>query len=553
MTTRRILVAVVVVVIVTVFARKCSANFVAYDEDEMINDLDEAYAQDEDQKREDYHNAIDRLISHALNQTDGKATAEAVVKVNANETDRDEDLKCAANRSPQPIKASPTLTVKKCCPLGEAFLHESISKCRNPLRKTRLPIVSREVHLYDQSCYTFASYLRHNLTIDGHCIGKHLAFNDGALFTVIQNGSLMVSSPDQMVIYNDYCLEETGSSVLVAHVCDTIVFPDPFDWVDKLIIGTALVTLFLTALLYAFEATFQTIFGRLITIHAALLFTALLLESALTEFNEAFYSTIVYVLIGASYVLFAAANLYSLFSSLSNYQKMDNRNVVYVAFGCCLFWLFSVMFTMYYNDKVVALCTVFSGLVLSVLVNLIILRGILRRRHQLLTGMDSCYEISDSNEYSTYVHHRKELAILSTFATILQLLHWTLFVASRYNLLYALSWCGLTIFAVFVCFRYRSITLLSGSGGSNSISKVLRHRHEQPHNLPRPPPEEPAPWQNGYNQLHTPTAAHNNHHHHQLQQQQQQKDNQKHSLTPVAEEEDDDSDGVRVVVGGDHQ
>lgn len=253
-------------------------------------------------------------------------------------------------------------------------------------------------------------------------------FNDGALFTVIQNGSLMVSSPDQMVIYKDYCLEETGSSVLVAHVCDAIVFPDPFDWADKLIIGTALVALFLTALLYAFEATFQTIFGRLITIHAALLFTALLLEAALTEFNEAFYSTIVYVLIGASYVLFAAANLYSLFTSLSNYKKMDNRNVVYVAFGCCLFWLFSVLFTMYYQgklhvfpnhypfhkynfivDKVVALCTVFSGLVLSVLVNLIILRGILNRRHQLLTAMDSCYEISDSNEYSTYVHHRKEL------------------------------------------------------------------------------------------------------------------------------------------------
>lgn len=540
----------VAVGVVTIFARNCSANFVAYDEDEANNNLDDDYGLD---KRSDYHDAIDRLISHALNQTDGKAltAAESVVKVNANETNRDEDLKCAANRSPQPIKTSQTLTVKKCCPLDEAFQHESISKCRNPLRKTRLPIVSRELRFYDRSCYEFDGYLKYNLTIDGHCIGKHLVFNDGPLFTVIQNGSLMVSGPGEMAIYNDYCLEETGSSILVAHVCDPFVLPDPFDWADKLIIGTALVALFLTALLYAFETSFQTIFGRLITIHAALMFTALLLEAALTEFDEAFYSTIVYVLIGASYVLFAAANLYSLFTSLSNYQKMDNRNVVYVAFGCSLFWLVSVLFTLHYNDKVVALCTVFSGLALSMLVNLIILRGIFSRRHQLLTTTDSCYEISDSNEYSTYVHHRKELSMLSTFATVLQLLHWILFAASRYNLLYALSWCGLTIFAVFVCFRYRSITLLSGGGGSNSISNVLHHRHlqqQQSNQLPRPPPEEPAPWQNGYNQLHTPTAAHNNHH--QQQHQQQQKDNQKHSLTPVAEEESDDYEGVRVVVGG---
>lgn len=98
MTSRRILVAVVVVVIVTVFARNCSANFVAYDED-VTTIPDEEYAQGEDQKRVDYHDAIDRLISDALNQTDGKATAEAVVKVNANETVRDEDLKCAVNRT----------------------------------------------------------------------------------------------------------------------------------------------------------------------------------------------------------------------------------------------------------------------------------------------------------------------------------------------------------------------------------------------------------------------------------------------------------------------
>lgn len=111
-------------------------------------------------------------------------------------------------------------------------------------------------------------------------------FNDGALFTVIQNGSLMVSSPEQMAIYRDFCLEETASSVLVAYVCDELVYPDPFDWVDKLVIGTALVVLFLTVLLYGFERNFHCVFGKLIMVHVGLLFTALLLEAALTEFEE---------------------------------------------------------------------------------------------------------------------------------------------------------------------------------------------------------------------------------------------------------------------------
>lgn len=564
--TRVMKVLVGLVLVVIVLARNCEANFVAYDDegDKDTTGLEE-YVNDEEQKRADYHDAIDRLISHALNETHHQETPETdkvdVAPAAVEETERDVDLTCAAGRSPQPIKALAGLTVNKCCPMGQSFLHESISKCRIPLRRPRFPVVSREVHLYDRSCYKFGTYLKHNLTVDGHCIGKHLVFNDGAMFTVIQNGSLMVSTAEQMLIYKDYCLEETGSSVLIAHVCDAIYTPDPFDWVDKLIIGMALLLLFVTVLLYAFEPSFQTVFGRLILIHAGLLFTALLLEAALTEFNEAFYSTIVYFLIGAAYVLFAAANLYSLFTSLSNYQKIDNRNVVYLAFGCCIFWVASVLLTMYFNDKMVALCTIFSGLLLSVLVNLIILRGIFNRRHQLLTAMDSCYEISDSSEYSTYVYHRKELAILSSFATVLQLLHWILFVASRYNLLYALSWCGLTIFAVFVCFRYRSITLLLSSSGNagngSSISKVLRHRHQRhPHHHPNylqqeqqlPASEElvpttTPPWENGYNQLHAAASP--------THSQQQRRDNQKHSsLTPVAEErerEQDDAANAHIV------
>lgn len=152
-------------------------------------------------------------------------------------------------------------------------------------------------------------------------------------------------------------------------------------------------------------------------------------------------------------------------------------------------------------------------------------------------------------------------AILSSFATVLQLLHWILFVASRYNLLYALSWCGLTIFAVFVCFRYRSITLLLSSSGNagngSSISKVLRHRHQRhPHHHPNylqqeqqlPASEElvpttTPPWENGYNQLHAAASP--------THSQQQRRDNQKHSsLTPVAEErerEQDDAANAHIV------
>lgn len=150
-------------------------------------------------------------------------------------------------------------------------------------------------------------------------------------------------------------------------------------------------------------------------------------------------------------------------------------------------------------------------------------------------------------------------AILSSFATVLQLLHWILFVASRYNLLYALSWCGLTIFAVFVCFRYRSITLLSSSGGGGGgdgsrISKVLRHRHQRNHPYPPtttsnhhrgeqlPSSEElvpSPPWENGYNQLHA--ASSGSTHDGSSSQWQQQQHSQKHSpLSPVAEEWDQD-------------
>lgn len=113
-----------------------------------------------------------------------------------------------------------------------------------------------------------------------------VVFNDGTLFTVIQNGSLMVSSPERVVFYRDFCLEETATSVLVAYVCDEINYPDPFDVVDKLVIGSALVALVLTVLVYGFERNFHTAFGRMIIAHVGLLFTALLLEAALTEFEE---------------------------------------------------------------------------------------------------------------------------------------------------------------------------------------------------------------------------------------------------------------------------
>ncbi|XP_055600007.1 uncharacterized protein LOC129749144 [Uranotaenia lowii] len=557
------------------------ANFVAYDDDLLTT---QGFPEDDalrDQAKADYQDAIDRLITHAFsNETTHNASlgteGEDSVKVNASATDA--PLKCAANRKPRLIARAKnnTVPVAKCCPEGEAFLHESVSKCRIPLRRPRLPVVSRELLLYDQSCYRFGPYIRHNLTVSGRCIGKHLVINDGAIFTVIQNGSLMVSNPEQMLIYRDFCLEETASSVLVAWVCDEIVFPDPFDFVDKLIIGSALVAVFVTVLLYGFERNFHTIFGKLVMAHAGLLFAALLLEAALTEFEEAFYSTIVYILIGASYVIFAAANVHCMISTQGKYQRVDVRNITFVAFGCSLIWLTSTLFTLYFNEKTVTLCTVFGALTVSLVTNLIVLRGIIHRRHHLLTTtMDSCYELTESTEYSSYVHHRKELTILSTFATILQLLHWILFAAGRYNLLYGMSWCALTIFAVFVCFRYRSITVLSGGGGGggrSGISKVLRHRHHPHHHQHQQQgePEEPSAGvptgsnsssasspENGYNQLQQqpPTTGdsyqsspphrwdenrhQNNHQHHQPREMQPMGngDNQKHALTPVAEED----------------
>ncbi|XP_039434878.1 uncharacterized protein LOC120417004 [Culex pipiens pallens] len=561
---------VLVVVLGLLVWRPISSNFVAYDDDHELNGGDDQeYLQDADHQRpprEDYHDALDRLITHALNQThpsgdspgspaalvDSKVTAASPLEVD------EEPPKCAANRQPIPISPSTQLSVAKCCPEGQTFLHESIVKCKSPLRKIRLPIISRRVHLYDSSCYHFGAYLKPNVTFNGRCIGKRLVFNDGALFTVIQNGSLMVSSPEQMAIYRDFCLEETASSVLVAYVCDELVYPDPFDWVDKLVIGTALVVLFLTVLLYGFERNFHCVFGKLIMVHVGLLFTALLLEAALTEFEEAFYSLIVYTLIGASYVIFAAANLHNLIANQASFQKMDSRNVAYVAFGCCLLWLASVLFTLYCDEKIATLCTVFAALLLSVLVNVITLRGIVSRRHHLLTAADNFYDISDGGgtESTTYLHHRKELTILATFAALVQVLHWALYAAGRYNLLYGLSWCGLTVFAVFVCFRYRSITVLFCTTSGGGSRKVLRHHHHQdehqqqqqagedtpPSSIlqlagqdqPRPPPiSTSSPY---YSQL-TSSATSQYYHHHQ----QENQDNQKHmALPPVAEEEGGD-------------
>ncbi|XP_053685815.1 uncharacterized protein LOC128735351 [Sabethes cyaneus] len=545
-----------------ILACQSGANYVAYDEDLTTigdpSDLD--YLQDEAQRRADYHDAIDRLIASVMNQTeDADTDSDSRKKSNADpvkvsDADAEKDtLKCAANRQPQPIVPASSLTINKCCPPGESFLHESITRCKEGLRRPRLPIISREVIIYDQTCFEFGQYLKNNVTTNGKCIGKHLVFsNDGAMFTMIQNGSLMVSNANQMVIYHDYCVEETGTTVLAAFVCDEIVFPDPFDLVDKLVIGSALVALFLAVLIYAFERNFHTTFGKLIMVHVGLLFVALLLEAALTEFEESIYSTIVFILIEASYVVFVATNLQLLVCKQSDFQKMDTRNVVFVAFGCCVLWVIAVLFTLYCDEILVVLCTIFSSLLFSILVNLVVLRGMVNRRHHLLNSMDSTYEISDSVEFSGFVQYRRELTILSTIAAVLQLLHWIVYAASRYSLLYSLSWCGLTVFVVYVCFRYRSITVLSVGSRSN-ISNVLRHRHqhhhhqeqqqnhqssqhhdEQQHQQQHSPHrfEEPSgngsyqEMENGFHQMQPNSHGH-----------QQRVDNQKHpSLAPVPEE-----------------
>ncbi|XP_055631668.1 uncharacterized protein LOC129771721 [Toxorhynchites rutilus septentrionalis] len=521
---------------VLIIVRGGSANFLAYDDEPTTIDPEEDYAQDEDQRRADYHDAMDRLISQAFNQTSeaSKPIAEQA-KVTPADSGIDEDVKCAANRKPIPIAARPVVTISKCCPAEQSFLHESIARCKEPLRRPRLPIISREVHLYDRSCYKFGHYLKQNISVNGKCIGKHVVFNDGTLFTVIQNGSLMVSSKDQVAFYREFCLEETATSVLVAYVCDDMTFPDPFDAVDKLVIGSALVALVLTVLVYGFERNFHTAFGRMIIAHVGLLFTALLLEAALTEFEEEFYSLIVYILIGASYVIFAVANLHSLIVSQGKFQKLDIKYVAFIAFGCCIVWLISALFILVSDERIGTLCTVFSSLVLSVLANMFSLRRILTRRHHLLTAMDSCYEFSESIEESNYVHHQKELNILSTFAAILQLLHWILFAADRYRLLYCLSWCGLTVFAVFVCFRFRSITVLACCNGGavrtagNGFSKEMRHHHRQPQHLQlSEEPDSNETTGNEYNQWNNSSAAPHIH---------QQRDNQKHTLATVAEED----------------
>ncbi|XP_058831635.1 uncharacterized protein LOC131690117 [Topomyia yanbarensis] len=544
---------VVLAVVVAVCVREGGANFVAYDEDlTTMGDPDEEYLQDEDQRKADYHDAMNKLIASALNQTEDvgeekKPVAEPAKAAGADAGD--DGLKCAVNRQRIPITPSPLLTVNKCCPPEESFRHESIARCSVTQRRSRLSIISREVDMYHRTCYSFGRYLKHNISVNGKCIGKHLVFSDdGALFTIIQNGSLMVTRAEEMVIYRDFCVEETGSSVLAAYVCDEQVFPDPFDVADKVIISSALLTLFVTVLIYAFERNFHTTFGKLIMIHVGFLFVALLLEAALAEFEESIYSTIVFILIEASYVSFVTANLHLMISNQGDYQKLDVRNVAYLAFGCCILWVISALLTLYCNEIIVVLCAVFSSLVFSILVNVFVLRGIVSRRHLLLTSMDSCYEISDSMEFSSYVQYRKEVTILSTIAAILQLLHWIVYAAGRYSLLYGLSWCGLTMFAVFVCFRFRSITVLSGSVRPRSISKELRHRHRQEQQeLPQQQQQQQQQFEevtsnsyqeNGYHQMQSNSYSHNHHHQKQQQQNQWGDSNQKHtSLAPVVEED----------------
>ncbi|XP_058457426.1 uncharacterized protein LOC131434593 isoform X2 [Malaya genurostris] len=438
------------------------------------------------------------------------------------------------------IASNPQLSINKCCPMEESFLHESIARCKIAQRKSRMSIISREIEMYHQSCYSFGRYLKHNISVNGKCIGKHLVFSDdGALFTVIQNGSLMVTRADEMMIYRDFCVEQTGSSVLAAYVCDELVFPDPFDVVDKVTISSALLTLFVTVLIYAFERNFHTTFGKLVMIHVGFLFVALLLEAALAEFEESIYSTIVFILIQASYVSFVGANLQLMISNQADYKKLDVRNVVYVAFGCCIIWVISALFTLYYNEIIITLCTVFSSLIFSILVTVIVLKGIVNRRHLLLTSMDNCYEISDSMEFSGFVQYRKEITILSTIAAILQLLHWIVYAAGRYNLVYVLSWCGLTMFVVFVCFRFRSITVLTGSDGQRSISKELRSRHQEQQHQHFEEATINAYQENGYNQTQSNYSYGYQQPQHLQQQQHQPCDsNQNHtSLTLVAEED----------------
>lgn len=97
-------IAVVLCAGVLLIVRETSANFLAYDDESTTNDPEEDYAQDEDQRRADYHDAIDRLISQAFNQTSdsGKPNTERA-KVASDASGIDDDVKCAANRKVEQI------------------------------------------------------------------------------------------------------------------------------------------------------------------------------------------------------------------------------------------------------------------------------------------------------------------------------------------------------------------------------------------------------------------------------------------------------------------
>uniref|UniRef100_A0A182QBZ6 Methuselah N-terminal domain-containing protein n=1 Tax=Anopheles farauti TaxID=69004 RepID=A0A182QBZ6_9DIPT len=476
------------------------ANFITY-VDESGESVPEDYVLDTHHRRkkvrpQDYNDALDRLISDALNQTSVRPPV-------GNETESEElgsssaeqSVACIGNRQPMHIEALDRLTVRKCCPKGQSFHRLSITTC-HPLdvhdHISRFTLLARQLNYYGPGCHEYGHYLRYNATIDKSCVGQRLIFNDrGTQMLLIQNGSLLVTRDDQVEFYDDFCVEETGNMVLVAHICDEegdskrqeSLFSG---WLGPVMLTVALLASVVTVLAYAFDRTLPHWYGPLIATHAGLFTGAILLELLLVALHEDHYRAVVDVLVEISYALFVIFSAMLFFSSATGTTNINYRLLLVTVFFISSCLLVAIILT-FFSERVL-LIAVLVSLLVALVISAANVYTSFGRNHLGFNSNDNPFEIINEGSAAKRIHQRKELTVVSTFACATQIIVWIPYSMGKYSLLSVLAWNAIIVSVVFVGLRRRSIGLcnigqrvkLHVAGQQAPISHPYADHHPMP-------------------------------------------------------------------------
>ncbi|XP_058067075.1 uncharacterized protein LOC131216564 [Anopheles bellator] len=467
---------------------RARGNFITYVDDSGEN-LPDDYVIDEQhrpkkERLEDYNEALDRLISKALNQTEptqpsgasGRSLGPAAPIVASS---AEQSIACIGSRKPLDVKRTSKLTVRKCCPKGQSFHRLSITTCHpmDPFgtQGTHFSLLARQLDYYGPGCHEYGKYLRYNITIDKKCVGQRLIFNDrGTQMLLIQNGSLVVTRGDRIEFYDDFCVEESGNMVLAAHICEPESEPDLFSgWLGTAMIALALIASAVTVLAYLFDRTLPHRYGPLIGSHAGLLAAAILLELFLVALEQGEYRPIVEVLIEMSYAIFVLFCSILFFSSATGTTSINYRLLLVAVFLISSCSLVAMALTFYFES--VLFLAVLTSLSVALIVSGANVYSSFGRNHLGFNSNENPFEMINEGSTAKRIGQRRELTIVSTFACATQIIVWIPYSMDKYSLLSVLAWNAIIVCVVFVGLRRRSIGLCN-------VGKRLKHQRSGPAN-----------------------------------------------------------------------